>query len=431
METWVIGSWYLIDVLRSIDINNRLAILLYHYLRRQKSKVIKLFTNRVHYEIFKQLWNKPLAIYVSRNYIVLHFQGNSRSHFYVIGINTDKRLFINKIRDFDNYGARIICKYHDDFDKENDYNIPIYLVRDNDIFRAMGFEEDIENSEDKTIPKYRKDSDKEQMIRSYRIQGDLIFDVSTEDVFFGNIRQLVIEQVDQILNRIILLRIQNVLADIGISSQIIRRFNREALMFRAFPRDTSLEEEEYYLENLIEILKRKLNISDIAERIKFAIGFDPDTIGYDVGISFFNDRAEFGQRFKPTIIRALISWETLHKFADKIMSQLKLEPQDNIISRGRHLIRYHGYPSRFTILAKLPGANGVEEEYIIPINLDLLHIMKGKMYLYHPEHGSMAIDVGQNLAAEIHNVWLDDDFEERMNYYALKLLPDSRQLSLL
>jgi GTPase SAR1 family protein len=427
MEVRVINSWYLIDVLRSIDINNRLAILLYHYLRREKSKVIKLFTNRVHYEIFKQLWNKPLAIYVSRNYVVLHFQGIGRSHFYVIGINTDKRLFINKIRDFDNYGARIICEYHDD----NDYNIPIYLVEDKDIFRAMDFEEDIENSEEKVIPKYRKDGDREQMIRNYRIQGDLILRVTTEDVFFGNIRQLVIEQVDQILNRVILLRIQNVLADIGISSQIIRRFNREALMFRAFPRNTSIEEEEYYLENLTEILKRKLNISDIAERIKFTISydFDSDTIG--IAINFFNDRAEFGQRFEPTIIRALISWETLHKFADKIMSQLKLEPQDNIISRGRHLIRYHGYPSRFTILAKLPGANGVEEEYIIPINLDLLHIMKGKMYLYHPEHGHLTIGIAQNLTAEINSIPLDDDFEERLNYIAIKSLPDSRQLSLL
>jgi hypothetical protein len=325
MEARVIGSWYLIDVLRSIDINNRLAILLYHYLRGEKGKVIKLFTNKVHYEIFKQLWNKPLAIYVSRNYIVLHFQGNSRSHFYVIGINTDKRIFINKIRDFDNYRARIVCEYRDDFDKESDYNIPIYLVEDKDVFRAMGFEEDIENGEEKVIPKYRKDGDREEMIITYRIQGDLILRVTTEDVFFGNIRQLVIEQVNQILNRVILLRIQSVLADIGISSQIIRRFNREVLMFRAFPRNTSLEEEEYYLENLIEILKRKLNISDIAERIKFDICFDSDTIGCDVAIHLFSERAEFGQRFKPTIIRALISWETLHKFADKIMSQLKLE----------------------------------------------------------------------------------------------------------
>jgi hypothetical protein len=423
MEARVIGSWYLIDALKEVKVDQKLAYALYHYLRREKSKVIKLFTNRVHYEIFKQLWNKPLAIYVSRNYVVLQFQGVSRSHFYVIGINTDKRLFINKIRDFDNYGARIICEYHDD----NDYNIPIYLVEDKHVYRSMGFDEDVENSDDKTIPKINQES----MIRNYRIQGDLILRVTTEDVFFGNIRQLVIEQVDQILNRVILLRIQNVLADIGISSQIIRRFNREALMFRAFPRNTSLEEEEYYLENLIEILKRKLNISDIAERIKFTISFDSDTIGYDIAINFFNDRAEFGQRFEPTIIRALIGWETLHKFADKIMSQLKLEPQDNIISRGRHLIRYHGYPSRFTILAKLPGANGVEEEYIIPINLDLLHIMKGKMYLYHPEHGHLTIGIAQNLTAEINSIPLDDDFEERLNYIAIKSLPDSRQLTLL
>jgi hypothetical protein len=82
-------------------------------------------------------------------------------------------------------------------------------------------------------------------------------------------------------------------------------------------------------------------------------------------------------------------------------------------------------------MAKLPSANGVEEEYIIPINLDLLHIMKGKMYLYHPEHGHLTIDIAQNLAAEINSIPLDDDFEERLNYIVIKSLPDSKQLSLL
>jgi hypothetical protein len=237
--------------------------------------------------------------------------------------------------------------------------------------------------------------------------------------------------VDQILNRVILQRIQGILADLGISSEIVRRFRREALLFRAFPRDMSMEEIGYHLENLVEILKRKLNISDIAERIKFTIGFDSDPLDHDIAINLFNERAEFGQRFEPTIIRALISWRILDKFANEIMSQLRLEPQDNIISRGRHLIRYHGYPSRFTIIAKLPNANGGSDEYVIPINLDILHIMKGKLYLLHPEHGSMEVNVTQNVVAEVLNVDLDDNFEERMNYIAIKLLPDSRQLSLL
>jgi len=427
METRIIDSWYLIDALRDICINDKLAILLYHYLRGEKNKAIRLFTNRIHFEIFKKLWNKPLAIYVSKNYIVLHFRGNGRSHFYVFGINSDTKLFVNKIRDFDNYGARIIFEYHHD----EDYNIPIYLVEDKDIRRAMGFEEDIENAEDKVIPKYRKNGDREEMVITYRIQGDLIFRISTEDNFLANIREIVIDQVDQILNRVILQRIQGILADLGISSQIVRRFRREALLFRAFPRDMSMEEIGYHLENLVEILKRKLNISDIAERIKFTIGFDSDPMDHDIAINLFNERAEFGQRFEPTIIRVLINWRILDKFTNKIMSQLRLEPQDNIINRGRHLIRYYGYPSRFTILAKLPSANGAEDEYIIPINLNVIHITKGKMYLYHPEHSSTEINIIQNIAGEITNVQLDDDFEERMNAIAIRLLPDSRQLSLL
>jgi hypothetical protein len=423
MEVRVINSWYLIDALKEVKVDQKLAYALYHYLRGEKKALIRLFTNRIHFEIFKRLWNDPMTIYVSKNYIVLQFREYNTIDFYVIGINSDKRLFINKIRDFNPFGARLLFEYEHDDEGGNENRIPILLIDDKDIFRAMGFEEDIENSDDKTIPK--------SMIRNYRIQGDLILRISTEDEFFENIREQVLDQIDQILNRVILQRIQAILSDFGISSEIVRRFRREVLLFRAFPRDSKAEEVNYYLENLLAILRRRLNITDIAQNVHFALGLSPFTEGSDITIHAYDERAGFGERFEPTIVAVMINWKVLDKFANEIMSQLKLEPQDNIISRGRHLIRYHGYPSRFTILAKLPGANGGSDEYIIPINLNVLHIMKGKLYLLHPEHGSITIDITQNIAAEINSIPLDDDFEERLNYIAIKLLPDSRQLSLL
>ena len=431
MEMRLIEIWDLLDVLNEIKVKPKLANMLYNYLRGEKSRVIGLFTNRVHYEIFKRLWNDPNAIYVSQNYVVLQFNDYNRLHFYVIGINTDKKLFINKIRNFDIFGAKLLYEYRHVDGKENEYRIPIFLMKDEQVYRSMGFEEDIENSDDKTIPKIILRDNQESMIRNYRIQGDLIFRISTEDIFFGNIRMIIVEQVEQILNRIILQRIQGILSDFGISSEIVRRFRREVLVFRAFPRDSPLEEVNYYLENLLELIKRRLNINDIAQNVRFTLGFSPDMVGSDITIHAFNERAGFGERFEPTIIGVLINWEVLNKFADNIMRDLKLEPSDHIISRGRHLIRYHGYPSSFTIIAKLPGVNGGSDEYVIPINLDILHIMKGKLYLFHPEHGSMEVNVAQNIIAEVLNVDLDDNFEERMNAIAIKLLPDSRQLSLL
>ena len=191
-------------------------------------------------------------------------------------------------------------------------------------------------------------------------------------------------------------------------------------------RESKVEEVNYYLENLLAILRRRLNITDIAQNVNFALGLSPFTEGSDITIHAYDERAGF----EPTIIAVMINWKVLDKFANEIMSQLRLEPNDHIISRGRHLIRYHGYPSRFTIIAKLPGVNGGSDEYVIPINLDILHVMKGKIHLYHPEHGSMEVNVLKNIIAEVLNVDLDDNFEERMNYIAIKLLPDSRQLAL-
>jgi hypothetical protein len=360
---------------------------------------------------------------LSRNYVVLEFKGEARYHHYLLGVNTDGKVFINKLRNFSGETSKLLYM----FKRENNVEIPIYLIDDVDVHRSMGFGYDIENSEDKVIPKYYEG----YIIDAYRVQGDIVLHIFEENVYFATIRQLLAEHIERIFYRVILERIRDLLADIGISSEFGNRFGSEVLIFRAFPRDLSAEEEKYYLEKLFEIMKRKLNISDIADSVTFVESFIVSVFDDKVIVQVYNERAGFGQRFETTIVRIRFSREVIDDFVERIMDNLQLEPSDHVISRGRHLIRYFGLPSRFTIMAKLPNANMTEEEYIIPINMDVLHIMKGKMYLYHPEHGSVAIDVGQNLAAEIHNVWLDDDFEERMNYFAIKSLPDSRQLSLL
>jgi hypothetical protein len=239
------------------------------------------------------------------------------------------------------------------------------------------------------------------------------------------------DQVERILTRVILERIQAILAELGISSEIMLRFGREALIFRGFPRDMTIEEIRYYMERIFGILRKRLNISDIANHVEFGSIWDTNPNNDEIRVDFFEERAEFGRRFETTVIRVGISGKVISKFVDQIMNELKLEPEDHIINRGRHLIRYRGFPSRFTIIAKLPSANGSTNEYVIPIDLNIIHVVKGKIYMYHPEHGNMEINVAENLTIEIGSIMVDDDFEERLNYYAIKLLPDPKQLSLL
>jgi hypothetical protein len=360
---------------------------------------------------------------LSRNYVVLEFKGETRYHYYVLGVNTDGKVFINKLRNFSGETSKLLYM----FKRESNVEIPIYLIDDVDVYRYMGFGHDIECSEDKTIPKYHEG----YMIDFYRIQGDIVFRISEEITYFENIRMILADQVERILTRVILQRIQAILAELGISSEITLRFGREVLVFRGFPRDMTIEEIRYYMERIFALLKRKLNVNDIANTVEFGNIFDTDQRNDEIRVDFFDERAGFGERFEPTIIRTAISRRTIIKFVNQIMNELKLELEDRIIQRGRHLIRYRGFPSRFTILTKLPGANGVEEEYIIPIDLNIIHVVKGKIYMYHPEHGNMEINVAENLTIEIGSIMVDDDFEERLNYYAIKLLPDPKQLSLL
>jgi len=422
-----IDLWDLPMVLNKMEVKPQLAKLLNLYLRKRKNEAIELFTNQVHYTIFKQLSNKPSSIYISRNYVVLAFRGEARYHYYVIGENSDGRLFINKIREFSGDTARLVYVFKDNYERKDDVEILIYLIDDVDVHRSMGFGYDLENSEDKAIPKYHEG----YIIDAYRVQGDLCLRIFTENVYFETIRQLLAEHIRQILNRVILERIRDLLADLGISSEFAERFGFEVIAFRVFPRDITYEEERYYLNNLFAIMKRKLNVSDIADSIAFTESFNISDFDDKIIVQMFGERAPFGQRFKPTICRIWLSREVINDFVDRIMNDLQLECSDRVISRGRHLLRYFGLPSRFTIIAKLPSANMAEEEYVIPVNMNILHIAKGKVYLYHPEHGSTEINIMQNLAAEVFNVWLDDDFEERLNYFAIKSLPDSRQLSLL
>ena len=431
MSYEVVDYWNVERVFESIGMRPILKHFLVKYLEGEKKATINLFTNAIHYNAVKSLQNVPECIYVTQNYAILVFKYVGRytesQHYYLIGINSDGKLFVNKLRLFRGCAIKTLAYYVKRIGKDAETTFPIYLTTDEYVRESLGYQVDLETLEIKLIPI----QDPADSRIAYRVQGDLVFHIRPENEFFEMLSRVITDRVEEILRRIILERIQNVLADFGISSRIVRRFRREAIIFRGIPRDLSWPETQYYLNKIFGIIKKKLDHKDIADNITQANEFEINDENDEIGIDILTDRAGFQERFEPIIINVFFSRKVLQKFVSNIMNNLRLEPQEHIISLGRHLIRYYGYPSRFTISVKLPRDVNGNEDYLIPINLDLIHVVKGKVYLFHHEHGGEEIIMRENVTVLITHTEIDEDFENRLNYIALKLIPDPAQLTLL
>jgi hypothetical protein len=431
MSYEILDEWNVDRVFEDMRMRPILKNFLVEYLRGEKKATINLFTNVIHYNAVKSLQNVPECIYVTQNYAILEFRHIGRytegRHYYLIGVNSDGKLFVNKLRSFRGAATKTLAYYVKRIGRDAETTFPIYLTKDEYIYESLGYQVDLETLEIKLIPI----QDPADSRIAYRVQGDLVFHIGSEDEFFETLSRVITDRVEEILRRIILERIQNVLADFGISSRIERRFRREIIIFRGIPRDLSWSETQYYLNKIFGIIKKKLDHKDIADNITQANEFEINHENDEIGIDILTDRAGFQERFEPVIINVFFSHKVLQKFVNNIMKNLKLEPQEHIINVGRHLVRYYGYPSRFTLNVKLPRDVNGNEDYLIPINLDLIHAMKGKIYLFHNEHGGEEITVKENVTILITHTEIDEDFENRLNYIALKLIPDPAQLTLL
>jgi len=412
----IVLPYELNSALKDYGVCDKITRFLYAHFNYGKKCVEKYFTNHLHYTVFKHLPALPDAVMVSREYAVFVYDYGSAKHCYLFGLNSDQKLFINKLL------ARNPCMYDKIFELDCDLDgresakIPFFRTNDEYVRSLLGYEVDIEGMETKEIPQY----DDGRFINTYRVQGDLVFVVEPAEFYNVSLRDIIANNVERILERICLERIAIVLQELGLSF----RLGQGRVMVRALPSGADISKIERLGDKLIDYVVEYTNVSDFGAKI---IRKEPWNVRDDepeIAVQIFQGRREFGRRFRDFVIEIRISDFVVRRFVDHVMNDLDLSPSHNIIRFGRHLVRYHGYPQRFIIFTRLVrDANG-EDQYVMQVQTEAVYVSGDTIYVYHPEHGQAEIAVKEPVTVAMRSTFVDSEFEDRLNYYTLKSLPD-------
>jgi len=384
------------------------------YIYDGRKKTRKMFTNLIHFEVFKHLPKLPDKVAVSSSYMVLHYEfvigKNDGVGNYLVGVNSDGKLFINEIEvtswwnPFSDYQLVGIISVREGV------NVELFKFDDTLIYGILGFDYDFENSADKLVPVKIGGL----MIHRYRVQGDLILNIQGDDAYFEEINQRLRVAVEEILRRIVLQRIVAILEDLGLAVE--RQETR--LRIRSLPRWLDRKKEYSLVEKLEKYIVSKLDVRDLgAKLVSNRVSYNPDQEPLVI-INTFIGLGAFGEIYLPIVVECNFSDELINSYASSILRSLDIKKSWNIVRVGRHFVRYYGYPQRITISTKFPD----NEDYIIEIRTGTFYVDSGKIYIYHPEHGEVQIEVREPLTVFFTSTRIDRTFEDRLNYYTLKLL---------
>jgi hypothetical protein len=396
----------------------------YRYIAKGKRACKDLFTNSIHYTVFSNLPRYPYEIYVSRSYVALGYRfrigRTDGASLYLIGVNSDGKLFINKMtQNYMGYWGKLFNLIVD-----NGRTIPVYLTEDDEVYLTLGYEVDLETSSDKSVPRYVHD----KRATRYRIQGDLVMEISSGVDYYNGLRDIIGNRVERILNNIIAERIFTTLQEAGFSSTVTNDVASASIVLRCLSRDMKYEDIKNAVDKIASYIMDMVDISDLGAKFNPDIRWNVSGSEPEVGLWVREGRGAFGDRYTPIEITVFSNGSLVSKYVEEIMMNLRMDEDWHIARFGRHMVRYHGYPRRFTIMARLPKNMDGEDEYIIPVETPLIYLDGGDLYVYHPEHGDAKYNILESLAVQFRSTLIDREFEDRLNYYALKKLMEFMEL---
>jgi hypothetical protein len=417
------------------DVDKRLIEFLMNYSRDKKQILRHKFTSELHYRVFQHIPYYLDRVVVSRSYVVLCFHKTWKIEkryieremtlrsYYIIGVNSDGKLFINKLDASPYEGVEIGC-----LKLKNGKDVTVYLTDDRDVYSTLGYDYDLETSSIKSIPVYMSDSD---IYRDYRIQGDLVMTVESINKpyndYINAVKRSIDNQVNGTLIRIILERIANILNYYGFTVDI----NGNSIAFECLSRSLGYEKTKGAIDKICKLIYKELYVKDIAEklRVENLYGYGSTYSyghreGWEITVDVFKGRGIFGNQYEPIQLNVYIASNVIEKFLDYIVKDLDVSKDYRTIYYGRHKIKYYGYPSRFTIISKLPllDIDGMDNTFVFNVNLPVFYISEGLLEIEHLEHGIMKYNVMKDMLVSFRSTRVHSDNDARFNHYALETL---------
>ena len=415
------------------DIDYRIMGFIYG-LFKNKKRLKSLMTNNIHYEVARHLkTSKVRKIILSRNYCVLMIAGkNGRYIPYLVGINSDGKLFINKLP-LERSQVRALCRR----EPIKKYGM-ISIIKEKSLLSALHFI-NLENAEEKKFPIAD--------FFNYRLQGDLYAHQHAsynsairmyKCYLFFDFERKIANLFREIVNN----RISKLLAEYNISTYI-----EENEVYVPIPKYISRLMARKIMKKIMDIIVNELYLADMK------IGKVQET--YDVTHIYFAGiekqialsislEMKTGRVCNYIVISSFVFPEHIKKLFSKEYQVLEsaLKKQRTTTEIGRHRLEFFAYPTNLTVSVKLDlFEDSAPREIIVPVTYTHsfgvasvtpqgeLRFTKGLGYLVfdeikisHPEHGTIKYEVEAPTLLTFYTSPLDDEFVARCNHYAFKKL---------
>jgi len=342
--------------------------------------------------------------------VVLRYSWRRRydktSTYYVVGINSDGKLFINKLASAPRPDERLGSRGC----------VELYAIRDETVTWVMGFDVDLEQSNVRSIPV------EPRRVR-YRVQGDLVVEAEPiEDArrsYESELKWFLTSELERHMSTVLAQRASLVLSSRGISTSI----RGERVVFEAIPRRTSSRRKEELVDKVGRLLSRELYYQDMGEElVERRFG---ESAGADkVSMSIYLTAGTIGSGYEAYAIELKPSAVAVLRAVEEAMKSIEIDAGRRVIHFGRHRLEVDAFPPRLTLLLKSPARDpeGLEERLILSFQPSQLRIVPCELKVSHPEHGTVRYEVTQGLEVALGSVRTDPDFDLRLSHYSLKHL---------
>ena len=393
-----------------VKLDARLRALVEVAVGGRKRLARELFTDSAHYEVFNHLKKRPAEVMAGQRYVVLRYSWRRRydktSTYYVVGINSDGKLFINKLASVpwpEERAGGCGC-------------VELHVVRDEAVMNVMGFDVDLEQSNVRSIPI-------EAGVLRYRLQGDLVLEAGpikdVGEAYETELRWFLASELERHMSFVLARRASLVLSSRGISTSL----RGERVVFEAIPRRTSSRRKEELVDKVGRLLSRELYYQDMGEAlVERRFG---ESAGADkVSMSIYLTAGTIGSGYDAYAIELKPSAVAVLRAVEEAVRSIKFEAAKRVVHFGRHRLEVEAFPPRLTLLLKSPASDpeGLEERLVLSFQPSQLHVVPCELRVSHPEHGTVRYEVAQGLVATLRSVRTDPDFDLRLSHYSLKHL---------
>jgi hypothetical protein len=410
----------------------------YRYFTRYVAPKIKLsrkFQRRGFYIDRNYLYENKLIIAVSDSYLVIEVRTetyliksggikeywSSTTHSYVLGVDSNCKIFVNKVPE-----ERVPTAFLGRLPTLHFDRVSVYAVDDEAVEECLGFKSTIDGLSEALIVNEGE----------YRIQGEVVLDAVACDDYVESIARSFRGEVQRLAQLLLADRIFKVLMDLSFSPRLTTFNNNLAVEVPRCIRDDMRREEMLKAQDkLSEAVRKALEASGMT---LLGVGNDEhvymsDLFGrFNLYYTFIGGRGRYWNacieiRLQPSSADGATP-PIIEKIEEDLRAQLKAlmaERRDFKFALGRHVIKVKeglscrvGYTPSEELQPLYLGNITLDNRWMRAFYVD----EESEVEVYHEEHGEIKMRFARPFIISFRTTFVEEEYNDECNRIALALL---------